>query len=407
MPKPLEGRCVALGVTGSIAAYKALDLASSLVQAGAGVEVMMTAAAQRFVSPLSFSAIVHRPVATDLFDPRSEMGMDHVALARRAELVIVAPATASALARMACGLADDPVSATVLATCAPVLVAPAMDAGMFESPATGANLKTLRDRGVAVAGPERGRMASGLTGVGRMTEPAELMGHARAILGRSGDLAGRAIVVTAGGTREPIDPVRVIANRSSGRMGNAIAEAARDRGARVTLVSADPSAPCPVGADLVVAETAAQMERAVAGAVRGADAVVMAAAVADWTPASPSDRKIKKDDLGAMTLELRRTADVIASVEGPGLVKVGFALETEDLELNARAKLAAKGLDLVVANPACEEGVGMGADDNRVTIIDRSGAAEALPRMSKYDAAWRVLDRVSGLLAAGSGGSAG
>ena len=407
MPKPLENARIALGVTGSIAAYKALDLASSLVQAGAGVDVMMTASAQRFITALSFAAIVHRPVVTDLFDPRSEMGMDHVAVAKRAQLVIVAPATASALARMAHGLADDPVAATVLATGAPVLVAPAMDAGMFESPATRANIETLRGRGVVVAGPARGRMASGLIGVGRMAEPAELMGHARAILGRSGDLAGRRIVVTAGGTREPIDPVRVVANRSSGAMGHAIAEAARDRGARVTLITAAPAPPRPVGVEVVRAGTAGQMAGAVREAVRGADALVMAAAVADWTPASPAGGKIKKAGRGAMTLELRRTDDIVASARGPGLVKVGFALETEDLERSAREKLSAKGLDLIVANPACEPGVGMGEEDNRVTLIDRSGSAEALPRMPKEDVAWRLLDRVEGLLAAGVRGSAG
>ena len=399
MPKPLDGRRVALGVTGSIACYKALDLASALVQAGAIVDVMMTAAAERFVSPLAFAAIVHRPVATNMFDPRSEIGMDHVAIATRSDLVVVAPATVDAIARMAHGLADDAVTATVLATRSPVVVAPAADAAMMESPATRENLATLVNRGVIVAGPEHGRMASGLTGMGRMVEPEELVGHIRLALGRTGDLVGTRIIVTSGGTREPIDPVRFISNGSSGRMGLALAEAARDRGANVTLISAIPEPSCPVGVDLVRAQRADDMAREVGAAAETADAIVMAAAVADWTPARPSDQKIKKDGREVLTLELERTTDVLASVARPGLIKVGFALETEDLEANARAKLSSKGLDLIVANPAGEEGVGMGTDENRALIIDRSGGLEGVPRMSKEDLAWRILDRVAGQLA--------
>ena len=407
MPTPLDGRHVALGVTGSIAAYKALDLASRLVQAGSQVAVMLTDEAARFVSPLSFAAIVHRPVVTDLYDPRSEMGMDHVALAEQADLVMVAPATANTLAKMAHGLADDPVTTTVLATSAPVIVAPAMDGQMLENPATQANLATLRDRGLHVAGPASGRMASGLMGVGRMVEPEELVGHARLVLGRAGDMAGRRVVVTAGGTEEPIDPVRVITNRSTGKMGFAVAEAARDRGAQVTLIAARSTPPEPVGVEMVRATSARSMADAVREAARNADAVVMAAAVSDWTPAAPSAAKLKKGAVSGLTLELERTEDVIASVQGPGLVKIGFALETEELERNARAKLAAKGLDLIVANDAGQEGTGMGADENRVTIIGRDGEARQVPTMSKYEVGHRILDRVAMLLAERGGPSAG
>ena len=407
MPTPLEGRHVALGVTGSIAAYKAVDLASRLVQAGSHVVVMLTDEAARFVSPLSFAAIVHRPVVTDLYDPRSEMGMDHVALAEQADLVMVAPATANTLAKMAHGLADDPVTTTVLATGAPVIVAPAMDAKMFENPATRANLATLRERGLHVAGPASGRMASGLTGVGRMVEPEELVGHARLVLGRAGDLAGRRLVVTAGGTEEPIDPVRVITNRSSGKMGFAIAEAARDRGADVTLISARSTQPEPVGVSVVRAASARAMADAVRETAGQADAVVMAAAVSDWTPAAPSATKLKKGATVDLSLELERTEDVIASVEGPRLVKVGFALETEELESNARAKLAAKGLDLIVANDALQQDAGMGADENRVVIIGRDGEAQQVPTMSKYEVGHRILDRVARLLVERGGRSAG
>ena len=407
MPTPLEGRHVALGVTGSIAAYKAVDLASRLVQAGSHVSVMLTGGAARFVSPLSFAAITHRPVVTDLYDPRSEMGMDHVALAEQADLVIVAPATANTLAKIAHGLAGDPVTTTVLATGAPVMVAPAMDARMFDNPATRANLATLGDRGVHVAGPDSGRMASGLEGVGRMVEPQQLVGHARLVLGRAGDMAGRRLVVTAGGTEEPIDPVRVITNRSSGKMGFAVAEAARDRGADVTLIAARSTQPVPVGVSMVRAESARAMAEAVREAAGQADAVVMAAAVSDWTPAAPSETKLKKGAAGELTLGLERTEDVIASVEGPGLIKVGFALETEELERNARAKLAAKGLDLIVANDALQDDVGMGADQNRVIMIGRDGRAQHVPTMSKYEVGHRILDRVGGLLAERGGGSAG
>jgi phosphopantothenoylcysteine decarboxylase/phosphopantothenate--cysteine ligase len=398
MPTPLQGRHIALGVTGSIAAYKALDLASKLIQANATVVAMLTDGATRFVSPLAFAAITHRPAVTDLYDPQSELGIDHVALAEQADLVIVAPATANTLAKMAHGLADGPVTTTLLATAAPVLVAPAMDAHMFDHPATQDNLAILRERGVYVAGPVSGRMASGLVGTGRMVEPADLVGHARLILGLTGDLSGRRLVVTAGGTEEAIDPVRVITNHSSGKMGYAIAEAARDRGASVTLVAAPNSLPDPVGVSVVRVTSAADMGSAVTSAVENTDALVMAAAVSDWTPADVSPHKAKKGSSDSITLELKKTEDILASLSSPGLVKVGFAAETEGLERNARAKLTGKGLDLVVANDVTDPGSGFGSDDNRVTLIGRDGEAERLPKMAKYEVGHRILDRVAAIL---------
>ena len=398
MPTPLEGRHVVLGVTGSIAAYKALDLASKLVQANAHVVAMLTGGAARFVSPLAFGAITHRPAVTELYDPQSEMGIDHVVLAEQADLVIVAPATANSLAKIAHGLADDPVTTTLLATQAPVIVAPAMDAHMFDHPATQDNLAILTQRGVHIAGPVVGRMASGLVGTGRMVEPVDLMGHARLVLGRSGDLAGRRIVVTAGGTEEAIDPVRVITNRSSGKMGYAIAEAARDRGASVTLVAARSPLPDPVGVEVVRTTSAADMASAVRGAIEGADALVMAAAVSDWTPTDTASNKLKKGDTDTMTLKLRKTEDILASIDQPGLVKVGFAAETENVEENARKKLASKGLDLIAANDVTTPDAGFGGDDNRVTLIGQDGEAEKLTKMAKYEIGHRILDRVFSIL---------
>ena len=290
----LEGRNIALGVTGSIASYKAADLASKLTQAGALVDVIMTRSAMEFVTPLTFSSLTHRSVVRDLFDADSETSVEHVMLAKRAEAVIIAPATANVIAKIVHGLADDMLTATVLATAAPLIVAPAMDGNMFDNPATQRNLEMLRERGAEIVGPNTGYLASGLSGVGRLADIAEIIGVTRAALGKNGDLAGRRIVVTAGGTQEPIDPVRVITNRSSGKMGFALAEAARDRGASVTLIAAPSAQPPPAGVDLVRAVTAREMAAAVAAAVTDADALIMAAAVADFESAAPADRKIKK-----------------------------------------------------------------------------------------------------------------
>ena len=404
MSGPLESRHVVLGVTGSIACYKALDLASKLTQAGAMVDTILSHGASQFITPLAFRSITHRPVITDTFDPESELSVEHVALAQRADIVVVAPATSHTIAKMALGLADDPLTTTILATAAPVLVAPAMDGHMYDNPATQENLSKLRARGVTIVGPDRGRLASGAEGVGRLVEVPELMGHIAAVLGRSGDLSGRSIVVTAGGTQEPIDPVRVVANRSSGKMGYALAEAARDRGAEVVLVAAPTGLPDPPAVRMVRVRTALEMRDAVQDATRDADGLIMAAAVADYRPATEASQKVKK---GADTwsLELLKNPDILGESRG-ARVRVGFAAESEALEQNARHKLASKSLDLIVANDITAEGSGFGADTNKVLILDRNGVVDDLPLMSKRAVADRVLDRVREALAGSSGPSA-
>jgi phosphopantothenoylcysteine decarboxylase/phosphopantothenate--cysteine ligase len=393
----LQGKRVVLGVTGSIAAYKAADLTSKLVQAGALVDVVLTDAAREFITPFTFRSLTGRPVYTNMFEPATNTGEEHVALARSAGLVIVAPATATTLARLAYGLADDMVALTVLATKAPVLVAPAMDSQMWEALATRANVTTLRDRGVHFVGPLSGRLASGNIGAGRLADPETILGAAQRVLGLSGDLAGHRIVISAGGTREPIDPVRVITNRSSGKMGYALAEAARDRGASVTLVSTIDSLPVPYGVDLVPVETVAQMRDAVLDACKTADVLIMAAAVSDFRPAETAVEKIKKGDSG-LSLDLVKNVDFLLEVPD-GVVKVGFAAETEDLLDNAAKKLIEKRLDLNVANDVSAEDAGFGVDTNRVTILDRDGGRKEVPLMSKYDVAMRILDRLAPLLA--------
>jgi phosphopantothenoylcysteine decarboxylase/phosphopantothenate--cysteine ligase len=391
----LTNRVIVLGVTGSIAAYKAADIASKLTQEGALVDVAMTQAATRFVTPLTMRSVTRRPVFVDMFDPASELAEEHVELARRADAVLVAPASASTIARLAHGLADDVVSLTVLATQAPVLVAPAMDSQMYENAATQANLATLRERGMTIVGPAEGRLASGRLGPGRLVDTEVFLGALRCVLGRRGDLAGRKVVVSAGGTREPLDPVRFIGNYSSGKMGYALAEAARDRGAEVVLVSAATLA-APYGVTVVPASRAAEMRDAVAAACKGAAVLIMAAAVADYEPASRAKHKIKRKG-EAMVVELRETPDILASVRGD-FVRVGFAAESQALEENARDKLQRKGLDLIVANDVTAPGSGFGSDTNEVVILDPSGAAERLPLLSKRQVADRILDRVVPLL---------
>ena len=393
----LSGKRILLGVSGSIAAYKAADLASRLTKAGSLVDAILTAAAARFVSPLTFQSLTGRPVLADLWS--EEAHILHVGLAEGADLLVVAPATADVLAKLAHGSADDLLTVTALAARCPLLVAPAMDAGMFEHAAVQANLATLKARGATVLGPADGRMASGLEGPGRMLEPEEILGHVRLALGRNGLLAGRRVVVTAGGTQEPIDPVRVLANRSSGKQGFALAQAALDRGAAVTLVAAPCSLTTPVGASRVDVSTAQEMADAVLEACAGADALVMAAAVADFRPARPAAKKLKKD-AGTPILELERTTDILGVVTAararPSCV-VGFAAETGDLLANARKKLKEKRLSLIVANDVTQPGAGFGSDANRVTLIDAKGAEE-LPLLSKADVAGKILDRVQALL---------
>ena len=398
MPNVLEGKHVVLGVTGSIACYKAADLASKLTQQSALVDVVMTEAATRLVSPLTFRSLTHRPVAVDMFDPESELSIEHVALAERADLIVVAPATANVIAKMAMGLSDDALTATVLATRAPVIVAPAMDGNMYDNPATRENLDKLSSRGYTIAGPATGRLASGLYGPGRLLETPELLGYARLVLGRSGDLAGRKIVASAGGTRETIDPVRFISNRSSGKMGFAVAEAARDRGATAVLVTGPSALPAPVGVRVEKVVSALEMRDRLVEECRDADALIMAAAVSDWRPAESQASKVKKVGTQGMTLQLVQNPDIVADVQGDHLVKVGFAAETEDLLVNARSKLMSKGLHLVAANDVSADDAGFDGDLNRVILIDRDGGAEELGLITKYEVGHRILDRVLALM---------
>ena len=394
----LQGKHVVLGVSGSIAAYKAADLASKLTQSGAQVSVIMTAAAQHFVAPLTFRSITHQPVLTDWFDPASDLAIQHIALAESADVVLIAPATADVLAKLAHGMADDPLTGTVLATAAPVVAAPAMDAHMFDNPATQQNLRLLQERGVVIVGPEAGRLASGLTGMGRLASSEAIIGALGQVLGRTGDLAGRHVVVSAGPTEEPLDPARHITNRSSGKMGYAIAEAARDRGAHVTLITGPTALPNPPGVELRRIRTALELFKAVQQATGAADALIMAAAPADFRPAAVAAQKIKKGAEESMTVELLKNPDILAGTTG-SFIKVGFAAESEALLNNARSKLSAKGLHLIVANDITATDSGFDVDTNRVTLVDRDGGVEELPLLLKSEVADRILDRVVSLLA--------
>jgi phosphopantothenoylcysteine decarboxylase/phosphopantothenate--cysteine ligase len=374
----LRDRRVVLGVCGSIAAYKAADVASKLTQAGALVDVILTEAAQRFVSPLTFRGLTGRPVFTDMYNPQSELAEEHVALARTADLLLIAPASATTIARLAQGLADDMLALTALATTAPIVIAPAMDGQMWLHAATQANAELLRERSVIFAGPAEGRLASGHSGPGRLIETEQLLGAVRHAMGRDGDLAGRRIVVSAGGTQEPIDPVRYIGNRSSGKMGFAIAECARDRGAAVTLISGPVVLATPFAIDRIDVGTTEEMARAVATAAEG--------------------HKIKRTG-EVLTLELAPNPDILAGLRGD-YIKVGFAAETKDLLVNAHAKIAAKGLDLIAANDVTAPQAGFGHDTNVVTLVSRDGVVEELPLLTKHEVADRILDRVAELLAA-------
>jgi len=395
----LSGKQIVLGITGSISAYKAADLASKLTQAGALVDAVLTPSAVRFITPLALRSLTHRPVFVDMFDPQSEFAEQHVELARRADALLVAPATASTIARLAQGLGDDMVSLTALATTAPVLIAPAMDSQMWEHPATQDNLQLLRARGVTIVGPASGRLASGRRGLGRLESADAILGALSSLLGKSEDLAGYCLVVTAGGTQEAIDPVRYVGNHSSGKMGFAIAEAARDRGADVTLISAKSDLPDLYGAQTVRVGTAAEMCAAVLAACDRADGLIMAAAVADFRPRSLSNQKIKKTGQ-ALVLELEPTMDILEEVRRSGndLVRVGFAAESEDLLSHAAEKLQRKDLDLIAANDITARDAGFGADDNRVVLLDREGNRDEWPLLPKYDVAHRLLDRMAPLL---------
>lgn len=393
-PRPLAGRRVALGVSGSISAYKAVELARRLEDAGAVVDAALTPTAARFIPALTFRSLVQGEVAVDLWDPAAP-AEQHVAMGRRADAMIVAPTSATTIAKLAQGIGDNPVTLTALACAAPLIVAPAMDHVMYNQPAVQANLETLKARGVLVAGPAEGRLASGARGLGRLLEPAELAGAVHSAIGRAlGPMRGRHVIVTAGGTREPIDPVRFVGNRSSGKMGFALAEAARDRGAVVTLVTTQQPPAGLFGVVVRRVETAVEMQEQIAKAAPGADALIMAAAVADYRPAEAAEEKLKKADGDAgRTLELIENPDVVASVEG-ALLKVGFAAETSDLVANAQAKIAKKGLAFIVANDVSQVDAGFAVETNRIVLLDGAGGVERLPLMHKYDAAAAIYDRL-------------
>jgi phosphopantothenoylcysteine decarboxylase/phosphopantothenate--cysteine ligase len=399
----LEERRILIGITGSIAAYKAADLASKLTQAGAQVEVILTEAAQQFVRPLTFQSVTGLRAYTDADLWGSEAHVLHIGLAKKIDLLVIAPATANTIAKLAHGQADSLLAVTALAAHCPLLLAPAMDSGMFEHPATQDNLKTLEERGAIVVGPVEGRMASGLIGKGRMVEPAELMGHIRWVLGREGPLAGRKVLVTAGGTHEPIDPVRVVANRSSGKQGFALAQASLDRGAEVTLITGPVQLPTPVGARRLDVSTSNEMRDAVLSEVEGSDVLLMAAAVADFRPTKVVEDKIKRRK-GLSEIQLEPTEDILGLVNSHRektdrpTVLVGFAAESQDLVENAQVKLEEKKLDLIVANDITASDSGFAVDNNRVTLINAQGAVEKLPLMSKAEVAEEILERVVALL---------
>lgn len=405
----MQGKHIVLGVCGGIAAYKAADLTSKLQQAGGLVDVVLTKHASEFVKPLTFSSLSHRPVYTNLWEPSGEAAAQHIVLGQQADALVIAPATANTIARLAHGMADDMLTTVALATTSPLLIVPAMEHHMYYHPATQANLRLLEERGATILPPEEGHLASGAVGMGRFPDTPVILAAIRRLLGRSGDLAGRCVVVTAGGTREAIDPVRFVGNRSSGRMGFALAEAARDRGADVTLIAGAYSATPPAGTTLRQVESSHEMLDAVMDACANADALIMAAAVADYTVAKPAAQKIKKGSAtenpdGSLTVHMIPNPDILKELaklpEMRALVRVGFAAETERLAANAARKLEAKDLDLLVANDVGRHDIGFQAPDNEVTLYHRDGAVEALPLQSKRAVADAIWDRVAPLIAA-------
>ena len=401
----LTGKRILLGVTGSIAAYKAADLASKLTQAGAQVDVIFTSAAEKFITPLTFQSVTGRRAFVDADLWGNEAHVLHVGLGHTVDLLIIAPCTANTLAKLAHGAADSLLTVTALAANCPLLIAPAMDGGMFDHPATQENVDTLKKRGAIIVGPAEGHLASGLTGPGRMVEPMEILGYARLALGQSGPLAGKRIIVTAGGTQEPLDPVRVLTNRSSGKQGYALAQAALDAGAQVILITTPSALTPPAGAQILRVETAKQMLDCVLAESMQSEALIMAAAVADFRPKNQAKDKIKKDG-GIPQIELETTEDILKTVYSRRLaaeperklVVVGFAAESRDLLENASSKLKSKGLDFIAANDISAEDAGFAVETNRVTLLFADGRKESLPLMSKTEVAETIIERLATLL---------
>lgn len=391
MTHSLDGKEIILGVTGSIAAYKAVEILRELTGRGAAVTVVMTESAQRFVSPLTFESLSRRPILTDLFALDYDKQIGHVATGGRADLYLIAPATANTIAKLAHGIADDFLTNLYLSCTCPVLLAPAMDREMYAHPTVQENLTRLKARGVHVLETEYGELASGLIGRGRLADLLTICGEVEGLLTHQEDLQGETVLVTAGPTQEPLDPVRFLSNRSSGRMGFAIAQAARDRGAHVLLVSGPTSLPTPPGVTRTDVTTAEEMLHAVLGQLDATTILIMAAAVADYRPSTHAPKKMKKQE--SLTVELLRNPDILAEAgrQKESRILVGFAAETEDLVSNAREKLQKKHLDLIVAN---DIRVGFGGETTRVTILDRQGQVEELPELSKREVAHQILDRV-------------
>jgi phosphopantothenoylcysteine decarboxylase/phosphopantothenate--cysteine ligase len=398
MTNPLESKSILLGVTGSIAAYKAAELASKLTQAGALVDVILTASALQFVTPLTFQSVTARKAYTDADLWGGEGHVTHVGLGHVGDLFIVAPATANTMARMAYGIGDNLLCVAALAARCPILIAPAMDAGMYEHPATQASVKLLLERGVHFTGPEPGHLASGLVGLGRMTEPLDILGMARWLMSQNGPLAGKKIVVTAGGTQEPIDPVRMITNRSSGKQGYALAQAALDSGAQVTLITAPTHLTPPTGCETVMVRTAQEMLDVVLAHIE-CDALIMAAAAADFTPAEVSGQKIKKNQ-GAPVIQLTYTPDILMNVAeqkkktGFPRYTIGFAAESQNLLQNAGQKLEAKRLDLLVANDISSQDAGFEVETNRVVLMYANGKTQEIPLLKKIEIAETIVAQI-------------
>lgn len=397
----LSGKRILLGVTGSIAAFKAADLASKLTQAGAEVDVILTGAGEKFITPLTFQSVTGRRAYTDEDLWGNEAHIVHISLGKKADLLVIAPCTANTIAKLARGVADNLLTVTALAATCPLLIAPAMDGGMYDHPATQQNLKTLQTRSVRVAGPAAGRLASGSSGVGRMIEPMEILGHIRIALGKNGKLTGKKIIVTAGGTQEAIDPARVITNHSSGKQGYALAQAALDAGADVTLVTAPTALTPPVGAKVVHIKSAQDMLDALMN--ESADALIMAAAAADFRPKETAKDKIKKRD-GIPQIPLEGAPDILKAVSGSGSgkkrfkVMVGFAAESQDLLQNASEKLKSKGLDFIAANDISARDAGFAVETNRIALLFADGRQELLPLMSKSEAAEKIVEHIARLL---------
>ncbi|MCC6569157.1 MAG: bifunctional phosphopantothenoylcysteine decarboxylase/phosphopantothenate--cysteine ligase CoaBC [Anaerolineales bacterium] len=399
----LTNKRILLGVTGSIAAYKAADLASKLTQAGAHVDVILTDSAQKFVTPLTFQSVTGCRAYTDADLWGDEAHVLHIGLGHNADLLVIAPCTANTLAKLARGQADSLLTVTALASNCPLLLAPAMDGGMYDHAATQENLDTLNKRGAYIIEPAEGHLASGLTGKGRLAETTELIGHIRLLLGRDGWLAKRKVIVTAGGTQEPLDPVRVLTNHSSGKQGYAIAQAALDAGAQVTLITAPTALIHPVGARVMQVQTARQMLDAVLQESAGSDALIMAAAVADFRPKTSAKDKIKKEG-GAPQIELEATDDILKAVSSRNDGKtrpkavVGFAAESRDLLENASNKLKSKGLDMIAANDISASDAGFAVETNRITLLFADGREETLALMSKTEVAEIMIERIGKLL---------